>query len=412
MSAEEILSFAKTHAGKGYRSAFDPEDDRGDEGENIQGEEILREPKHRAKQKSIEVFPSNPESGTSASLKTTAITQRRKSDQGLPCFNANKNQGHPKATHIFHTPSTSIEGGVGYPLCASCLSKEQEHLATWRKKNPDTYVKSPEAITPDVATRQIGEEAGMRNDKRALMSSYMVFGKGVSPKDERSWVETKTGYAGPGRTPGTTKGIEKTPEFKATALETALERARSGKGGRTAEELQKIGESEEERRDYSKGYVKNEAGKLTRFYKPLGEAAKGKSKPIAKGNYVAKKDAAPGQAPIEKVMGVAKEAKKHGTYLNKDIWNAILEHHGEGVIEPKHVVEHVKGQQMQKEFEAKNKGKKQKALPISRRPGAFSSYVQNAAGSNEFEERKEAKADEDWQSYLSRNEEFNGGSGR
>ena len=410
MSAEDILGFAKTFSGKGHRSSFDPEDDRGDEGNNLQSEEILREPKHRVKKKSIEVFPGNPESATAAALKTTAITQRRKSDQGLPCFNANRDQGHTKASHIFHTPSTSIEGGVGYPLCPTCLSKEQEHLATWRKNNPDTYVKSPEAITPTVAARQIGEEAGMRNDKRALMSAYMVFGTGINPEDERSWVEPKSGSAGPGRTPGTTKSIERTPEFKETALNAALERARSGKGGRTPEELKAIGDSEEERRDYSKGYVQNDQGKLTRFYKPIGEAAKGKRKLIAKGNYVAQKDAAPGEAPIEKVLSVAKTAKSHGTELNRDIWHAIIDAHGEGAVTPQHVIDAVKTSKTPK-ITDEDLYKKQKPLPISRRAGAFASYVQNVAGAGESQERKEAHEEDLW-GYLSRNDEFNGGSSR
>jgi hypothetical protein len=409
MSAEDILGFAKTHAGKGYRSAYDPEDDRGDEGENIQGEETLREPKHRAKQKKINYHYSNEETGQPSAVTSTGLVSGSRAIKPVYCHYANRDQGHAKATHIFHTPATSVEGGVGYPLCPKHLSEEQEHLAKWRKNNPDVYVKSPEALTPDVTMRLHGEESGMKEDKRALMASYMVFGKNIHPDDERVLFGQNTPFVGPGRTPGTTKNprvTDVTPEYKKTALNAALERARSGKGGRSSEELQKIGKSEEERRDYSTGYVKNPQGKLTRFYKPIGEAAKGKRKPIAKGNYVAKKDAALGEAPIEKVMSVAKEAKKHGTYLDKDIWHAIIENHGEGVVQPKHVVEHVKGQQIQKEFEAKNKGKKQGDLPIPRRAGAFATYAKNVAGAGEAEELKEEKANEDWFGYLSRDGEF------
>lgn len=415
----DLLGFAKQYAGRGIRTAFDPEDDRGDEGENLTSETVVRPPKHRAKQKSTEVLPGNPQTGASPSLKVTLINKRRDS---LPCWNKGGNQGHAPASHIFYTPKSSVEGGVGKPLCPTCLAAENESLKTWRAKNPDIYVKEPESITPEVLRRQVTEERGMEADKRAFVGIGLMKSPGGMPEDFN--YGNKTPYAGPGRAPGSTKTprLDVSEEYKKTALDKALERAKSGEIPEIYGRQEEIGKAEEERRsaaiESGEGYYKHPlTGKITRYYKPIGEAAKGKRKPIGMGNYVPKKDAQPittplgeGNAPIDKVLKVAKTAKAHGTYLDKDIWNTIIKEHGEGVVKPEHVISAVKT--IKENKAAKTAPKTEPSpLPIPRRAGAFAKYAENVRGAGETKARREENEAELW-GYLSRNDEFDGGSGR
>ena len=101
-------------------------------------------------------------------------------------------------------------------------------------------------------------------------------------------------------------------------------------------------------------------------------------------------------------MAVAKEAKNSGTYLDKDIWHAIIENHGDGVITPEHVVTHLKGK-------AINKAKKPaplKPLPIGQ-VGAYSSYITGLSQANEDRPLKEEEDEnEKWGYTTSRNKAF------
>jgi hypothetical protein len=249
----------------------------------------------------------------------------------------------------------------------------------------------------------------MKDDFSALSTAFMVFHHGVSPEAPEAVFGQDTPYAGPGRTPGTTAPTPsqiRTPESKEQALEAALRRGREGNGGRTPKELEAIGKAEEARRDYSTGYTKNDKGEHTRFYKPLGEAAKGKSKPVGRGTFVKQKSAAPGQAPIEKVMAVAKEAKNNGTHLDKDIWHAIIENHGDGVITPAHVVEHVTSRDQNR----KVKPEPLKPIPIGK-VGAYSQYLKTVGEATEDKPlEQEEKENELWGYTASRNDAFKPGS--
>jgi hypothetical protein len=440
MSVEDILGFARTYAGKNIRSVYDPEDESNDEGNSLQITEGPKEPKHRPKQKSMEVFQPNPASGTPGTVKRTAVTSRRRVGQGVACHfkSEDHDQSHPQATHIFHTPSSSTIGGVGFPLCPKHLSEEQEHLANWRKDNPDIYVKSPEPITPDVENRIVHEQAGMSNDVKAVMSAGMIFHHGVSPEDERSWFGQMTPYAGAGRTPGTTKPLPaqtRTPEYKETALNTALERARKGMAGRnweelskedkqtlssgkTPEQLAKIGEEQEEKRKADKeNYFVGKSGVPVRSMLTLGESAEGRRKGIARGNYVkphSERTDTPigkGNAPIDNVMKAVLAHHKSGKKLDRESLHSIIEQHGEGVVTPNYVLSSLQTKATPKVSNEEVR-KKQQPLPISRRAGAFSRYMEEVSGAGmETHERNVENEDEDWQSYLSRNNEFNGGRG-
>ena len=393
-------------AGKGMRTVFDPEDDShsGDE-TDYQLVEDPAEPKNRKKTLLNEVTQGNPSSGTPGEVRQVRPMSPRRggmNTESRPCHYANRDQGHPRASHFFYAPGSDIP----YPLCPLHHAKEMEHLAKWQSENPDTIVPTARPITPghDVV-EHANKEKMMKDDISALSTAFMVFHHGISPEAPEAVFGQDTPYAGPGRTPGTTAPTPpetRTPEFKERALDAALRRAREGKGGRTPKELEEIGKSEEARRDYSKGYVKNEEGRLTRFYQPLGEAAKGKSKPVGRGNYVKPQDAPPGQAPIEKVMAVAKEAKNQGTYLDRDIWHAIIENHGDGVITPQHVVEHVKGVQKQKSV----KPAPLKPLPIGE-AGAYDKYITTLSQATEDKplEREENES-ELWGYRASRRDSF------
>jgi hypothetical protein len=406
MAEDNPLYFAKSHAGLGIRSGFDPEEesDSGDE-TDYQLVEDLREPKHRPKTKINDATLGNPLSGNPGEVRQVRPMSPRRgglNTNSRPCWVDPTDTGHPRATHAFYGP----EDTVPKPLCPLHFAQAQEHLAVWRSKNPDAIVTPSHPITPGSEVLEIAnKEKAMKNDISALMTSYMVFHHGVHPDSPEAVFGQNSIYAGPGRTPGSvskTPAETRTPEYKETALNAALDRARSGNGGRTPKELEDIGAQEEARRDYSKGYTKNAEGKLTRFYKPLGESAKGKSKGIAPGNYVKPQDAAPGQAPIEKVMAVAKEAKNNGTYLDKDIWHAIIENHGDGVITPEHVVTHLKGKAISKA----TKPAPLKPLPIGQ-VGAYSSYLTGLSQANEDRPLKEEEDEnEKWGYTTSRNKAF------
>ena len=406
MAEDNPLYFAKSHAGLGIRSGFDPEEesDSGDE-TDYQLVEDLREPKHRPKTKKHDATLGNPLSGNPGEVRQVRPMSPRRgglNTNSRPCWVDPTDTGHPRATHAFYGP----EDTVPKPLCPLHFAQAQEHLAVWRSKNPDAIVTPSHPITPGSEVLEIAnKEKAMKNDISALMTSYMVFHHGVHPDSPEAVFGQNSIYAGPGRTPGSvskTPAETRTPEYKETALNAALDRARSGNGGRTPKELEDIGAQEEARRDYSKGYTKNAEGKLTRFYKPLGESAKGKSKGIAPGNYVKPQDAAPGQAPIEKVMAVAKEAKNNGTYLDKDIWHAIIENHGDGVITPEHVVTHLKGKAISKA----TKPAPLKPLPIGQ-VGAYSSYLTGLSQANEDRPLKEEEDEnEKWGYTTSRNKAF------
>ena len=397
-------------AGKNIRTSFDTEDDTssGDETDYQLVEDVLP-PKNRKKQLLNEVTPANPSSGNPAEVTQVRPMSPRRgglNTQNRPCHYANRDQGHAYASHLFYAPGSEVP----FPLCPLHHAKEQEYLAKWRSNNPDVIVPPSRPIIPGYDTLEhANKEKKMKDDISALSTSFMVFHHGVSPEAPESVFGQETPYAGPGRTPGTTSPTPdqtRTPEYKEQALEAALRRAREGNGGRTPKELEEIGKSEEARRDYEKGYTKNDQGKLTRFYKPLGEAAKGKSKPVGRGTFVKQKSAAPGQAPIEKVMAVAKEAKNNGTYLDKDIWHAIIENHGDGVITPSHVVEHVKGQAIQKAV----KPAPLKPLPIGEL-GAYSKYLKTVGETTEDKPlQQEENENELWGYTASRNDAFKPGS--
>ena len=405
MTEDNPLSFAKSHAGLGIRSAFDPEEtDSGDE-TDYQLVEDLREPKHRPKTKLNKASEANPLSGNPGEvIQVRPMSPRRGglNTNSRPCWVDPTDTGHPRATHAFYGP----EDTVPKPLCPLHFAQAQEHLAVWRSKNPDAITIPSHPITPGSEVLEIAnKEKAMKNDISALMTSYMVFHHGVHPDAPEAVFGQNSIYAGPGRTPGSASkspAETRTPEYKETALNAALERARSGNGGRTPKELEDIGAQEEARRDYSKGYVKTAEGTLTRFYKPLGESAKGKSKGIVPGNYVKPQDAAPGQAPIEKVMSVAKEAKNNGTYLDKDIWHAIIENHGDGVITPEHVATHLKAKAISKA----TKPAPLKPLPIGQ-VGAYSSYLTGLSQAHEDRPLKEEEDEnEKWGYTTSRNKAF------
>ena len=409
--SDDPLYFARNvpGAGRGIRTAFDPEDDTssGDE-TDYQLVEDPAEPKNRKKTLLNEVTPANVSSGNPAEVRQVRPMSPRRggmNTESRPCHYANRDQGHPRASHFFYAPGSEVP----YPLCPLHHTIEMEHLAKWRADNPDTIVPPSRPIIPghDVV-EHANKEKQMKDDISALSTAFMVFHHGVSPEAPESVFGQDTLYAGPGRTPGSaapTPPETRTPEFKERALDAALRRAREGRGGRTEKELAEIGKAQEANRDYSKGYVKGPDGTLTRFYQPLGEAAKGKRKPIGPGNYVKPKDAAPGEAPIEKVMAVAKEAKSHGTYLDKDIWHAIIENHGDGVVTPEHVVSHVKGVAAQKNV----KPAPLQPLPIGK-AGAYSDYIKTMSEATEDrpQEREEAES-ELWGYRSSRNSEFGSG---
>ena len=399
-ASDDALNFIKQNAGKGLRSSWDPEDTHDDGGDNLQYEEVLKEPKHRAKQKKLEVSGDTLTSTVPGSRKTTPHY----------CFNANGNQGHPKASHIFHTPASSTSGSVGYALCPSCLSTEQEHLANWRKDNVNTYVKQPEPITPEVSQRHHNELKGMNNDVRALTSSMMVFKYGVHPDAPEAAVAQETAYAGPGRTPSSNKPTateQRTPEFKENALNAALERSRSGVGGRTPKELEDIGKEQEkfslDNRDNSK-YAKTEKGNTYRVYPKAGEASKGRIKGPAVGNYVKKTDSQPittplgeGNAPIDRVV---KAGKEQGPKAN---WKSIAKEYGEGIVTPAWAKNATESQGAPKSAPGK-----QESLPIPKKAGAYASYVHDLVDSGQAADTKDTNED-DWYSYVSRNSEFKGG---
>ena len=397
-------------AGKNIRTAFDPEDDTssGDETDYQLVEDVLP-PKNRKKQLLNEVTPANVSSGNPAEVTQVRPMSPRRgglNTQNRPCHYANRDQGHAYASHLFYAPGSEVP----FPLCPLHHAREAEHLAKWRSNNPDVIVPPSRPIIPGYDTLEHANiEKKMKDDISALSTSLMVFHHGVSPEAPESVFGQETLYAGPGRTPGTkdpTPDQARTPEYKEQALEAALRRAREGNGGRTPKELEEIGKSEEARRDYKKGYTKNDQGKLTRFYKPLGEAAKGKSKPVGRGTFVKQKSAAPGQAPIEKVMAVAKEAKNNGTYLDKDIWHAIIENHGDGVITPAHVVENVKGRALQKDV----KPAPLTPLPIGK-AGAYSQYLKTVGEATEDRPlQQEENENELWGYTASRNDAFKPGS--
>lgn len=393
-------------AGKNIRTAFDPEEDThsGDETDYQLVEDVVP-PKHRQKQLLNEVTPSNPSSGNPAEVTQVRPMSPKRgglNNQTRPCHYAKGNIGHPTASHFFYAPGSEVP----YPLCPLDHARESEHLAKWQSKNPDVMVTPSRPIVPGYdVVEHANKEKKMKDDISALSTAFMVFHHGVSPEAPEAVFGQNSMYAGAGRTPGSTAPTPsqiRTPESKEQALEAALRRAREGKGGRTPKELEEIGKTEEARRDYEKGYTKNDKGEYTRFYKPLGEAAKGKRKPIGRGNYVKPQDAAPGQAPIEKVMAVAKEAKNNGTHLDKDIWHAIIENHGDGVVTPAHVVEHVKGREKQKNV----KPGPLKPLPIGG-PGAFSQYIKTVSEATEDKpQEQEEKENELWGYRASRNGAF------
>jgi hypothetical protein len=393
-------------AGKNIRTAFDPEDDTssGDETDYQLVEDVVP-PKHRPKQLLNEVTPANPSSGNPAEVTQTRPMSPRRgglNTQSRPCWVDPTDTGHERATHAFYGPNDSVPK----PLCPLHYAQAQEHLAVWRSKNPDAIVNDSFPINAPVENLKIAnQEKTMKDDVSALSTAMMVFHHGVSPEAPESVFGQETLYAGPGRTPGSkslTPPEERTPAFKEAALDAALRRAREGKGGRTPKELEEIGKSEEARRDYSKGYTKNDKGDLTRYYTPLGEAAKGKNKPIGRGNYVKPKSAAPGQAPIEKVMAVAKEAKNNGTHLDKDIWHAIIENHGDGVITPEHVISKVKGDVKQRN----TKPAPLKPLPIGQ-VGAYSQYLKTVSEATEDKPlQQEENENELWGYKASRNDAF------
>jgi hypothetical protein len=393
-------------AGRNMRTAFDPEDASysGDE-TDYQLVEDPAEPKHREKKLLNDITPSNPASGNPAEVSQVRPMSPKRgglNTESRPCHYANRDQGHARASHFFYAPGSEVP----YPLCPLHHTIEMEHLAKWRASNPDTIVTPSRPIVPGYdVVEHANKEKKMKDDISALSTAFMVFHHGISPEAPEAVFGQDTPYAGPGRTPGTTAPIPaqtRTPEYKEQALEAALRRAREGKGGRTPKELEEIGKTEEARRDYEKGYTKNDKGEYTRFYKPLGEAAKGKRKPIGRGNYVKPQDAAPGQAPIEKVMNVAREALTHGAHLDKDMWHAIIENHGDGVITPAHVVEHVKGRQMQKAV----KPAPLKPLPIGE-PGAYDKYIKTLSDATEDKPaQKEEDENELWGYRASRNGAF------
>jgi hypothetical protein len=406
--SDDPLYFAKNvpGAGKGMRTVFDPEDNSqsGDE-TDYQLVEDPAEPKHRKKTLLNEVTPANLASGNPGEVRQVRPMSPNRggmNTESRPCHYANRDQGHPRASHFFYAPGSEVP----YPLCPLHHTIEMEHLAKWRASNPDTIVPpSRPIVTGHDVVEHANKEKQMKDDISALSTSFMVFHHGVSPEAPEAVFGQETPYAGPGRTPGTTAPTPpetRTPEFKERALDAALRRAREGNGGRTEKELTEIGKAEEARRDYSKNYVKDDSGKLTRFYQPLGEAAKGKRKPIGQGNYVKPQNAAPGQAPIEKVMAVAKEAKSHGTHLDKDIWHAIIENHGDGVITPAHVVEHVKGREKQKSV---------KPAPLTPLPigglGAYDTYLKTLGEAAEDKpEQHEENQSELWGYRASRSDAF------
>jgi len=406
--ADDPHYFAKNvpGAGKNIRTAFDPEDDNssGDETDYQLVEDVIP-PKNRPKKLLNDVTPANPSSGNPAEVTQVRPMSPRRGGLNIkarPCWVDPTDTGHPTATHAFYGPGDSVPK----PLCPLHFAQAQEHLAVWRSKNPEAIVNDSFPITSPVENLTIAnQEKSMKDDISALSTSFMVFHHGISPEAPESVFGQNTLYAGPGRPPGSksaTPPETRTPEFKEQALEAALRRAREGKGGRTPKELEKIGNQEETRRDYKKGYIRTADGGWTRFYKPLGESAQGKRKPIGPGNYVKPTDAAPGQAPIEKVMAVAKEAKNNGTYLDNDIWHAIIENHGDGVITPAHVVEHVKARAAQKDV----KPAPLTPLPIGK-AGAYSQYLKTLGETAEDKPlAQEENENELWGYRASRNDAF------
>lgn len=416
MAEDNALYFAKSHSGLGIRSAFDPEEtDSGDE-TDYQLTEDLREPKNRPKKSLTKVSPGNLESGNPSEVsqvRPVSASRGGLNTAARPCHYGANNIQHAKATHLFFAPGSD----VGYPLCPLDHAREQEHLAVWRSKNPDTIVRPSEPIIPGHGALQIAnQEKAMKDDVSALSTAFMVFHHGISPDAPEATFGQNSPFAGAGRSPGSLSPLPaetRTSEFKETALNAALERARAGKGGRKPSELAAIGAAEEERRDYSKGYVKGDDGRLTRFYKPLGKAAKGKRKPIAQGTYVQSKDLQPistpygeGNAPIDHVITAYHAAKDNGENVGSNkIVDAILKQHGAGVVTRSHLDSALQTMSTPRK-KWSEVAPTLKPLPIGG-VGAYSSYLTSL---NQAQEDKpledEANDAEKWGYTTSRNSAF------
>jgi len=455
--ADDPLYFAKNVPGAGTntRTVFDTDDDRGDEGENLNVTTTgVTKPRISSK-KRFELIPGHEKLGTPPSTVVTSTRNSKAGGRNLEapyCAAAANNQEHPKATHIFYGFRTGEEQ-AGWPLCPQHLSEANEKLALKKRDNPNILIRPATPITPDTLNKNINIEKNMRDDMSALSSMYVI-SKGVHPDSpEAAFVAEK---AGPGRTPyynkedwpsgspSPTPGSSRTPEEKETALNSVLDRARKGMirsknytvsnpnydssadpkevdalgNHLTAErvpmvtskndkEIREIGENQETNRDYSKGnYVRDERGVLTRVFPGNREAQRRRTKKkLAMGTY--KKSVNPstpigeGDAPIDKVINAARIAKSEGTPLTKDVWQSIIEKHGEGAVKPTHVATTVKALNTPR----KKGAVEGKVIPFPGRAGAFAKYKQELSTPEDTAAAAEEHENEMW-GLTSRNDSF------